>query len=371
MPKLGTFCIAALAALFLSVPAMAGKTKNVILVISDGVRWQEVFTGADPTLLNDKAGGSWTPVPELKQRFWSDDVEARRKLLFPFLWGTIGTEGQIFGNQHAGSIARVTNPMWFSYTGYNEMSSGVADPKIDSNEFGPNPNVTVFEWLNTLPDLAGQVEIFGTWQTFADIFNVKRSKLPIRAGASLVDATDHSPRGQLLLELYQTTTRLELADPFDSFLHVSLRDHLKTHHPRVLFVGYGDTDTWQHVGRYDAFLETAHSFDAFVGDLWNQVQSIPEYKDSTTLIISTDHGRGGGLVEWKEHGTKEKGSNNIWIAVIGPDTPALGERHHVHQVTQSQIASTVAAFLGKDFRAYKPAAAPSLIEALAPPVASH
>ncbi len=29
----------------------AGDTQNVILVIADGVRWQEVFTGADPTLL--------------------------------------------------------------------------------------------------------------------------------------------------------------------------------------------------------------------------------------------------------------------------------------------------------------------------------
>ena len=371
MPKPGTLLIAGCAALLLSTAALAGKTKNVILVISDGVRWQEVFTGADPTLLNDKEGGSWTPIPELKAKYWNDDSKARRKLLFPFLWGTVAANGQIFGNQAEGSVAKVTNPMWFSYHGYNEMSSGVADPKINSNEFGPNPNVTVFEWLNSTPELNGKVEIFGTWQTFADIFNVKRSHLPMRAGPTLVDASDKSPRGQLLTELYQTTTRLELADPFDSFLHVSLRDHLKTHHPRVLFVGYGDTDTWQHVGRYDAFLETAHSFDGFVADLWKQVQSIPEYKDTTTLIISTDHGRGGGLVEWKEHGVKEKGSNNIWIAVIGPDTAALGERHNVAEVTQSQIASTIAALLGKDFKAFKPAAAPSLLPALAAPPAAH
>ncbi len=364
MLKLGTLLIAAAAALVLSCAAEAGKTKNVILVISDGVRWQEIFSGADPTLLNDKEGGSWTPIPELKQKYWSDDVKVRRKLLFPFLWGTVAAEGQLFGNQKAGSVAHVTNPMWFSYPGYNEMSSGVADPKINSNEFGPNPNVSVFEWLNTTPEFAGKVEIFGTWQAFADIFNEKRSHLPIRAGATLVDKSDLTPRGKLMTELYETTTRLEGADPFDSFLHVALRDHLKTHHPRVLFVGYGDTDTWQHVGRYDAFLETAHSFDSFVADLWKQVQSIPEYKDSTTLIISADHGRGGGLVEWKDHGVEEKGSENIWIAVVGPDTAALGERHNVAPVTQSQIAATIAALLGQDFRAFKPAAAPSLLEAL-------
>jgi hypothetical protein len=350
--------------LFGAPAAWAGKARNVILVVADGVRWQEVFTGADPTLLNDKAGGSWTPAEELKQKYWNDDPRVRRRLLFPFLWGTIAAGGQLFGNQYEGSVARVTNPMWFSYPGYNEMASGAADPRINSNEFGPNPNITVFEWLNTRPGFGGRVEIFGTWATFTDIFNGKRSGLPIRAGESLVEAADMSPRGRLLTELYRTTTRLEGSDPYDSFLHVVLRDHLRTHRPRVLFVGYGDTDTWQHVGRYDAFLETAHSFDAFLADLWRQVQAIPAYKDQTTLIVSTDHGRGSGPAEWKDHGTEQKGSENIWIAVIGPDTAPLGERRAVSAVTQSQIAATIAALVGEDFRTFNPAAAPSLLGAL-------
>ena len=358
--------VAVAALVILAAPAaLAGKTRNVILVISDGVRWQEVFSGADPTLLNDKEGGSWTPVAQLKAKYWNDDPTVRRRMLFPFLWGTVATQGQIFGNQSAGSIAHVDNAMWFSYPGYNEMSSGAADPKINSNSFGPNPNTTVFEWLNSLPAFAGKVEIFGTWSEFHDIFNEKRSHLTVRSGANLVDSKDTSPEGRLLTELYQTSAPLEAPDAVDSFLHVVLRSHLKSHHPRVLFVGYGDTDNWQHLGRYDAFLETAHLFDGFVADLWKQIQSTPEYKDQTTLIISTDHGRGSGLVEWKEHGAEEKGSGNVWIAVMGPDTPAYGERQKAPTVTQSQIAATIAAFVGQDYRAYKPGAAPSLLEALA------
>jgi hypothetical protein len=342
----------------------AGETHNVILVIADGVRWQEVFTGADPTLLNGEAGGSWTPADELKRKYWDDDPAVRRRMLFPFLWDTVAVHGQLFGNQKAGSVARVTNTMWFSYPGYNEMSTGAVDARLDSNEYGPNPNVTVFEWLNTRPGLAGKVEIFGTWATFADIFNGKRSGLPIRAGASLVDVGDRSPQGVLLNELYRTTTRFEGSDPFDSFVHVVVREHLRSHRPRVMFIGYGDTDTWQHMGRYDAFLETAHSFDGFMADLWRQIQSIAEYRDRTTLIISTDHGRGSGPVEWKDHGTDQKGSQDVWIAVIGPDTAPLGERHRVPAVTQSQIAATVAELLGEDFRAFNAAAAPSLLEAM-------
>ena len=94
----------------------------------------------------------------------------------------------------------------------------------------------------------------------------------------------------------------------------------------MLFVGYGETDNWAHQGRYDLVLESAHGFDHFVQQLWETMQAMPEYRGQTTFILTTDHGRGSGLVEWKEHGVDEKGSENIWIAVMGPDTPARGER---------------------------------------------
>src|ERR1700688_981985 len=80
-------------------PALAGKTQNIVLIVSDGLRWQEIFTGADPALLNEKEGGSWLKEAELRQRYWRPDIDARRALLFPFLWGTVAKQGQIFGNQ--------------------------------------------------------------------------------------------------------------------------------------------------------------------------------------------------------------------------------------------------------------------------------
>jgi hypothetical protein len=92
---------------------------------------------------------------------------------------------------------------------------------------------------------------------------------------------------------------------------------------------------------------------------------MPQYRDSTTFIITADHGRGSGPEEWKEHGVEEKGSENVWIAVLGPDTAPLGERAHIAPVTQAQIASTVAAFVGKNYRHSVPAAAPAIADVLA------
>jgi hypothetical protein len=342
-------------------------TRNVVLIVSDGLRWQEIFTGADPTLLNEKNGGIWQSEKDLRGEFWRDDVGERRRALFPFLWGTVAVRGQIFGNQALGSVARVTNGLAFSYPGYNEMLTGHPDPRINSNEFGPNPNVSVFEWLDSLSDLHGQVGVFATWANFSDIFNVSRSHLPLQVGWQLPYRGELTPRQDLLNQLYQTTTRMDEEDVYDAFLQVPLLDSFATRQPRVLFVGYGETDNWAHAGRYDLVLHSAHLFDHFVEQLWNTLQHLPAYRDQTTFIITTDHGRGSGPVEWKEHGTAQHGSENIWIAVIGPDTRPLGERRRTAEVHQAQIAATVAALLGKDFRAAVPAAAPPINEVLAGP----
>ncbi len=364
MNRLRFFAVFCLSLTFTVSASGQLKTRNVVLIVSDGLRWQEVFTGADPDLLNEKNGGIWETPEQLRQKYWNDDPAERRKMLFPFLWGVVGKQGQIFGNQHKGSVAHVTNGMAFSYPGYNEMLTGRPDPRINSNEFGPNPNTTVFEWMNHFPEFHGKVAVYATWNVFKNIFNEPRSHLVMQVGWDLPEKGRLTPRQELLNDLYQTTTRLDEEDVWDSFLQVPLLDYVKSAHPRLLFVGYGETDNWAHAGRYDLVLESAHQFDGFVRQLWETMQAMAEYRGQTTFIITTDHGRGSGPEEWKEHGVDEKGSENIWVAVMGPETSDFGERSNAATVTQSEIATTVAEFLGKDFRQVSPDVAPPLPDVL-------
>jgi len=351
------FAALALGALLAAAAAQAGTTQTVVLIVSDGLRWQEVFDGADATLLDEKHGGSWLATRELRARYWRDQPLERRAALFPFLWGTVAKQGQLFGNQTRGSIAQVTNGLAFSYPGYNEMTTGFPNERIDRNEFGPNPTPTVFEWLNHQPEYHGRVAVYGTWQIFDDIFNRRRSDLVMQTGWTLSTPIKDPSRAALLKRLFGTMTRFDEEDLPDALLQVPLLEYVKSGAPRVLFVGYGETDNWAHQGRYDLVLDAAHRFDGFVKELWETMQALPAYRGTTTFIVTTDHGRGSGLEEWKEHGVEEKGSENIWLAVMGPDTRPLGERHDTARITQAQIAATVAALLGKDYRAAQPRAA--------------
>jgi hypothetical protein len=328
------------------------RTRNVVLIVSDGLRWQEVFQGADSTLMNRKYGHV-QDTATLRRAFTRKSADSARATLFPFIWNVVARQGEIFGDRTMGSEADVTNGFKFSYPGYNEMISGHPDPRINNNNAGPNPNVSVFEWLNTRPALSGQVAIFGTWNEFGDIFNRNRSRLPIWAAFDPPpSATPATSRDSLLANLYRGTTRIWDDLSYDSFMQAEVVDYVARKHPRVLFVGYGETDEWAHAGRYDMVLRSAHQFDQFVGDLWSRMQQIPQYRDSTTFIITTDHGRGSGLEKWNDHGADVDGAEAIWIAVIGPDTPARGSRTHVARVarvTQSQIAATVADLLGENY----------------------
>lgn len=332
-------------------PAQAKlKTKNVVVITTDGVRWEDIFRGPDESLMNREVGGIRDAV-KVKAEYLRTGAEECRKNWLPFFWETIAKHGQLYGNQDKGSAVRITNTFRFSYPGYNEIFTGRFDPQINTNDFGPNPNVTVFEWLNQMPEFKGKVAAFGAWFAFPNIFNRERSQIfargqwePPTDGKSKMTADEGR-----LDELYRTTVRQWSDEVPDSFLHAAVKDHIKRHRPRVLFVGYGETDKWAHLGRFDQHLRSGKLVDQFIAELWMMMQSMPQYRGSTTFIITTDHGRGQGL-DWKNHGDKIAGAENIWMAVLGPDTPALGERSAIDAVTQSQVAATVAALLGKDYQ---------------------
>lgn len=364
-------CAVALFAVAASAPALpaqarpALRTRNVVLFVIDGVRWQEVFTGAERALISKDPGGV-RDTAALRRDFWRDTPDARREALFPFLWGTVAKQGQLFGNRTRGSDAHITNRFRFSYPGYSEILTGVFDPRIDSNDYPPNPNETVFEWLSTRPGFTGKVGAVATWNAFRRIFNEERSKIPVLDSwdPPFADVKRPTERMQLIDELYRTSVHYWDGNAFDAPMQLAAKEFVRVYTPRLLFVGYGETDEWSHAGMYDLVARSAHQADAFIGDMWTMMQSMPAYRGTTTFVITTDHGRGNGRAAWRDHGEDVEGAQHIWIGIIGPDTPALGERRNAPAVTQSQIAATVAALLGEDWQERSPKAGGPIREAL-------
>ncbi len=325
-------------------PAIARETENVVLVTMDGLRWQELFGGADERLMQDVGAEERVRI---KQRYNAETAEARRMALMPFFWSKIATEGQVLGDPSKGSTVKVTNGHDFSYPGYNELLCGFGDPAVNSNEKVYNENVTVLEWLNQKPAYRGRVAAYGSWDVFPFIINDRRSRVYVNAGWAPLEYGDNATVAELNA-LARDLPRYWAGVRFDAITFRGALEHLKAEKPRVLYLSLGETDDWAHAGRYELYLDAAAVADDQLRRLWETLQSMDEYRGKTSLVITTDHGRGDGPVGWKSHSVDIEGSNRMWIAVIGPDTPSRGVLKDV-EATQSQVAATVAKLLGEDF----------------------
>jgi hypothetical protein len=350
------FLFAIFAAVLLVLPVAAQTpADHVILVSLDGLRWQEFFGGAQRDYFKRDRNGDGGPA---ERRFWRDDAQARRDALMPFVWTTMASKGQVFGDPSADSTARVTNGLWFSYPGYSEMLAGLADPLVDSNAKVPNPNVTVLEWLNGRPGFAGRVAAFGSWDVLPSILNAERSRIPIGTGWQPVPAPS-SDRDRAINQLAADLPRYWEYGPFDAPMVYAALEHLKTKQPRVLYVLLGEGDEWAHEARYDLYLDSTRRADDFIQRLWDTAQSMPGYAGRTALVVTTDHGRGDTIKTWTDHGRDVPAAGRTWIAVMGPGVPASGVRRGV-EVTTSQVAATIGALVGENFQSAVPRAAPPL-----------
>lgn len=323
-----------------------GPVENVVLITLDGLRSEEVFSGADERLMIPELGVK-NPA-SMKELFSADSPEARRRKLLPFLWNRIEQhQGWIAGGLAYDSQVTVTNGRYFSYPGYNEILAGFADSSIDSNDKKYNENLTVLEFLGNQADLIGTVRVFCSWDVFPYIINDRRSRIPVNAGWSKL--TSGEPHSIATLN-YAAENLFREWDGvrYDVFTALGAMESLRNEKPRVLYLALGETDDWAHAGRYDRYLITAQQNDRFIQQLWSETQQHPQFRNKTAFVVTTDHGRGDGREGWKNHGAQLPGSERIWIAAFGSGF----SRHGIDQggsYRQAQVAATVAQLLGYDF----------------------
>ena len=244
------------------------QTRNVILITLDGIRWQEVFSGADSALIFNKTFTK--DSANVVKKFWDESSTQRRQKLMPFFWNEIAIHGQ--------------------------------------------------------PGFDGKVATFCSWDVFDYILNEERAGFPVNSGMERFEETHGSQKAELLNELiFQIPVPWESVR-FDAFTFHYVFDYLKRNKPRLLYIAFDETDEYAHEGKFGQYLKAINALDEYIKNIWDWVQSDDRYKNKTTLIITTDHGRGKDPIDyWRHHGINVEGAEKVWIAVIGSDTPATGE----------------------------------------------
>jgi len=351
-----------------SSAACAGATGNVVLVTLDGVRIQEFFSGMDERIAADAEASGIDDIDTVRKRYWRDSPTARREALMPYFWHTLAPMGVVLGNKSKGSSVQVRNDQWFSYPGYSEILTGQPQPDVRSNDIVRYPHRTVLQYLKQKLELAPtQVAQIGSWDGFRmaassvdDAFFMNGAYDRVPPALATPEMDELATLRTQVMELWEEssndvlTTRIALA-------------YVKAQKPRVLWLGLSQSDDWAHARRYDRLLDYLHLADQLLEQLWGTLQSIDQYRDHTTLIITTDHGRGLTPKDWTDHDAGIEGSEDIWIAVIGPDTPDRGELAPSESVHQSDVAATMLRLLGLDWHDFNPGAGPPIAAAFSSP----
>jgi hypothetical protein len=285
----------------------------------------------------------------------------------PWFWTTLAPKGMVIGNQSRGSKMTVRNTLWFSYPGYSEILTGQPQPDVLSNDLVRYPHETVLDYIHRKLGLGptGVAQI-GSWDGFKMAASRADGTFFMHGAFDPVPTKLSTPEMDVLAALRGEVMEVWEESSNDTLTFRIALAYLRKHQPRVLWLGLGQSDDWSHARRYDRLLDYLHLTDGHLAELWRTVQSMDRYRNRTTLIITTDHGRGRTPEDWIDHDTGIQGSQDIWIAILGPDTPSMGEVRDFPDVTQSDVAATMLQYLGLDYRDFNAAAGPPVPRSLSP-----
>lgn len=299
--------LAASSAFWVPQRAAADPTNgaNVILLTLDGVRWEEVFHGVDP----------------------GQSLDANPKI-FEFLLGTLAKQGPLVGDRRRGETVRVSNRAQNSLPGYQSIMAGASQP-CASNACGRIGVETFPERLLHDLDLKReQVAVISSWEKIAHAVEHVEGTLFVNAGPKPL-AFPGLPPGSANDGEAETVNRAQAGESppwgsarYDKHTFAHSMNYLRKHRPRFMFISLNDSDEWGHKGEYDKYVATLRQQDAWIKELVTTLDSMGEYGKKTTLIITTDHGRGAAN-EWGEHGSGYANSGAVWIYGRSPHSLTL------------------------------------------------
>jgi arylsulfatase A-like enzyme len=271
-----------------ATPTLVPQTEAVVLVVIDGARWTETLGDPDtafvPHLAHDLA-----PLGAVNNAFYTEgatlSVPGHASLLTG-VWQAIPNDGTV----------RPTTPTIFEY--FRKATGASVDEAVFVHGSTIEPVLT----YSTQPDYG---EVFGARMFFSD----------------------------------------EPEVPYDDGMWANAREVIATLHPRLLVISLLDPDEAAHLGQWEAYRAAIRHDDEIIWRLWQQLQGDAFYAGHTTLMVTTDHGRGCGA-GWPNHGGDDDCNRHIMFLAVGPEI--LAGQVLTRRRTLIDIAPTIGRLLNFD-----------------------
>jgi hypothetical protein len=137
-----------------------------------------------------------------------------------------------------------------------------------------------------------------------------------------------------------------LASPDELSVYIA-RQLMRRLAPSLLWITLHDIDV-AHAGAFSLYLAGIRRSDRLCAEIWNTIQSEPEYAGKTTLFILPDFGRDSDISPggngFQHHRTGDATSRTTWMMVLGP---GIRENHIVDRpVDSTDLVPTLGTLLG-------------------------
>jgi hypothetical protein len=111
---------------------------------------------------------------------------------------------------------------------------------------------------------------------------------------------------------------LSSADELSIFV---MRQLMKQFAPSLLWITLHDMDV-AHTGAYSLYIEGIRRTDRLCADIWAMIESDPEYKGRTSMLVLPDFGRDSDFTPggngFQHHRTGDPLSRTTWMMALGP-----------------------------------------------------
>ncbi len=263
---------------------------NVILFMVDGVRWQEFFHGADPLV----------------------DPTMKEPHIFKYLFSRPKRDSFISGDRRNGIESVISNRQMISLPAYQSIMAGKT-VACRTNSCGRIETETFPERIQRELNLKKtEVATLASWPMISSAVEHQKGRTFVNTGIQpilegIIDSNTTA------LNKKQTETLPSWSDARqDEFTFAQALNYLKNNRPRFLFISLNDSDEWAHSGDYAKYISTLKGYDEKLKILFDTLEHMGDYGQSTSVIFTTDHGRGDGE-NWKNHGAHYPESKYIWL----------------------------------------------------------
>ncbi len=311
--------------------------RAAVVVVLDGVRWQDVFLGVDPALAA-AAGGGMTgareaPMPHLRA------LAAARGV-------TLGAPGQ------AGTV-RASGPNFVSLPGYTELFTGRPPRDCQSNDCDRATRPTVVDEIRACARSRREVAVFASWSEIERVAAAEPGEIVVSTGR-------HVRHGEPILREDRGRAALldqgAEADPFpgggdfrpDRYTAAIALGYLESEHPRFLFVGLGEADEYAHRGDYPGYLAALRTADDAIAALVHALDRMGERGRRTSVFVTADHGR---AADFRDHGGEFPESARVWLIGIGGGMSGVEAASAPSDLRLADLAPTLRASVGLPARA--------------------